>query len=263
MLRSRLAIAVILLSVLSGISAFPQADPFKATGDNASGKYPFGSYDGGNFDWVDLSGGGLNLKIDFGSMSARGHESRYSFVYSSKFWSATSSTVSGSTVTDWEVERTNFLNDGAHLYGANGAGWRDTTGRLSAIKSSISCLVSGQPRTYNLYTGYVYTDEGGAKHNFPNWAWRGTPPSSSQDCGGAPTTGLTTGYSSDTDGMRLTTGSAGNFQTLKLASGVQVSFVGGDPTADTGAPASAIAIALLVVPKSIPTHVFLALAISI
>jgi len=202
--------------MLSAVGLLGQTDPFKATGDNASGKQPFGSYDDGSFDWVDLSGGGLNMRIDFGSMSARGHESKYGFVYSSKFWSATDTFVSPGIVTSWHMERTNFgVPSGGGV--VNAPGWRDTRGRLTYSSTPVICLVRGRPQTFHILTGYVYTDENGAKHNFPNWKWNGSGAPS--QCG-LTKTGYFTGYSSDTTAMKSSID--GFSGTITLPSGVSV-----------------------------------------
>src|SRR5260221_9738005 len=104
-------------------------------------------------------------------MSARGHKSTYGWRYSSKFWLATSSFSAGQIVTTFSIENTSLGESHTSSYPVN-AGWRDTRGRFTYINSQIMCLVNGIPQTFGgLYTGYVYVDENGAKHSFPNWNW--------------------------------------------------------------------------------------------
>src|SRR2546425_13266450 len=195
---------LVLLAVLScsEVAGWCQSDPFKASGDNPSGLQPFGSYDHGNFDSIDLSSGALSITVNFGAMTSRGHQSRYSFMYSSKVWSPFMIFNGTGFTTNWQAERTMFGLESAQK--PNGAGWRDSSTRLSSLVSKAKCMVNGIPVTVKLFTNYVFTDEAGSKHNFPN-SERSSGQNSASWCG-IPPDGYHTGYSSDGTGMRLTTG---------------------------------------------------------
>jgi hypothetical protein len=106
---------VLLLFILCAEKATAQSDPFSATDQNAMGQKPFGSYDGSDFDWVDLANGGVNLRLRIASMNARGHESKYELLYSSKFWSETETYSGGGYVINWQMDKGTFGNSsGGH-----------------------------------------------------------------------------------------------------------------------------------------------------
>lgn len=161
----RLILALLIGAFCIGTVA-AQTDPFSATEDYAMGQKPFGSYDGSNFDWVDLANGGVNVRIVIGSMTAKSDESKYSLMYSSKFWSESQTYSGGGYVINWQTERTTF---GTSTNGPNGVGWSDSRGRMTYISSQLLCLVTGHPVTKPIQVGYVYRDDDNSKHNFPFW----------------------------------------------------------------------------------------------
>jgi hypothetical protein len=183
-------------------NAISQADPFKATGDNA-GPNPFGSYNYGEFDSVDLASGSLQLSLNVAQMSARSQRSHYTLYYSSKFWSVSlAPNGPNDFFTFWNVEKNNFtITNAGQSSAVGGAGWNDSRGRLTKKASKAKCIVSGITRTVTINTNYVYQNQMSAKQNFPNWAWV----SGSQYASwcGIPSTSYTTGYSSDAQGSRL------------------------------------------------------------
>jgi RHS repeat-associated protein len=191
--------ATLLLIFSPTLSA--QTVAFQATGDNATGWSPLGTYNYGDFDWIDLANGALNLKIPFASMTSRGHTSHYELDYSSKFWSVYPIQGQTGLYASWRSE------SGSAGVGP-AAGWMhsDITGSgvsLTHVVNPLQCIASGGHFvTVRILSNYVYTDPGGAKHNFPDWKWANGPPSNGIQCE-VPTTPYLTGYASDNSGAFL------------------------------------------------------------
>lgn len=159
--------AVLLFVTVFSIKAEAQTDPFSATAQNEMGQRPFGSYDGSDFEWVNLANGGVNVRLKIASMTARGHESKYELLYSSKFWSETETYSGGGYVINWQMEKGVFGD--ATAGSPNASGWNDTRTRLTFIASQMLCLQTGHPVTKPISVGYVFKDETGGNHNWPFW----------------------------------------------------------------------------------------------
>ena len=184
------------------ISLASQVDPFKTTDANITGPKAFGSYNYGEFDSVELSSGTLNLNLEIASMTARGHQSRYALMYSSKFWQPSVVLLNNQFSPRWNVEKTNL--DPVNTLPSTmplATGWRDTIPRLTKISSKAKCRVNTLDRTVTLRTNFVYSDENGSKHNFPNWEWVSGSQYASY-CG-IPINAYNGGYSSDAQNFQL------------------------------------------------------------
>lgn len=198
-----LLLAVIL--ALTGIAALGQTDdPFIDNAGSPSARRPFGSYDGHNFDTIDLSAGAVMFKIDFGHLTARNRTSGYTIHYTSK------------GTTKWNRPD---VNGGSIITTAEnplGVGWH-----LSGTYASHSAMKGGCPAnlstgtgtvTFNVNARSVYTDANGAKHNLASYGAGGA---GATHCGVSP---LTYSGSPTSDSSYLE-----NVQGMKDHSGVSVS----------------------------------------
>jgi len=140
-----------LFFVLAGIS----------TGQVSLGTPAFGSFGGGPFDTVNLGNLNVNFKIPIRHKAGRGTPFSYDLTYDNSVWNP----VLVNNQLKWMP-----VNTGAFYWGWLGlsATQRPVNLSYSTTPFSSTCGQNQQPYSQWNYFNFVYTDENGTSHSFPN-----------------------------------------------------------------------------------------------
>src|SRR5215472_11572478 len=130
---------------------------------NARGVIPFGSYQVGGIDNVNLANGAVNLRIPLTERKGRGPDTNLTYVYSSKIWVV--SPLGDPTSPDW-VPGTLWQPTSELLYGQNVT---LGLGSLTWTSQTYTCTMPNQNQYWVVVdSNFVYIEADGAHIQFPN-----------------------------------------------------------------------------------------------
>ncbi len=192
---------IFFLFLLHAPSCRGQNDGY-VTNSNLRGVAPFGSYQFGDIDNINLGTGTLNLKIPVARRPGRGLDTQLEFIYSSKIWVfGCVKNVQGITTCTWS------LTDGPKTPVPATA----PTGQLVWIATENDCVDRlGNEIIQINNTNFAYIAADGAQYRFPNSYLTHYPPNTNCGSGGNVNIGV-----SDNGAMELDTGDSGFFLHFK------------------------------------------------
>jgi RHS repeat-associated protein len=188
---------LVLVLALSSSICRAQSDGY-VNNSNLRGVVPFGSYQFGDIDNINLGTGTLNLNIPIAKRKGRGLDVSLGFTYSSKIWAFSCvKDVQGITHCSW------FLTDGPKdINFANAPG-----GLLGWDAEEYDCTDRlGNEYVQTNTSNYIYAAAGGAEYRFPNSSDTSSPPGHSCGAGRTISVGV-----SDMEAMELDTPTPSTF----------------------------------------------------
>jgi len=170
------ALTILYLLIICPAHADP---PDYVTNSNLRGIVPFGSYQFGGIDTVNLGTGTLTLRIPLFTREGRGLDYGQTWTYNSKFWEVTPRLGIKSGMQSLEIIGYTWY---PNYTGFEGAPKGTDEGRLEYKKGDYPCNSRDgtQPLPGNIWEhlawNFVYISPDGAQYRFPNrdyWVERG------------------------------------------------------------------------------------------